>query len=222
MLPQPSLVITPSSCLVNAPPISVPLPSLVKSPNTIAAKSHNLVNGPQVHVFIRPNGLLHVLPPRVQKPLGDDPKPGRPPQARAGIHHAPQLVPRDPARGVDLLRVGVHVHVRARPAAHHQDVVHLVLAPRPAAHRLVLSEVVRRAVVQPREVLERPSGHLRGRDAELVLQLAHGGALGAGHGAAGDVLGGVHLRGLVPVQRVRAARVGPHAGERDLGCRALL
>jgi hypothetical protein len=37
---------------------------------------------------------------------------------------------------------------------------------------------------------------LLGRDAELVLQLAHCRALGARHGAVGDALGGVHLRAV--------------------------
>jgi hypothetical protein len=59
-------------------------------------------------------------------------------------------------------------------------------------------------------------GQLRRRDAQLVAQLPHGRVLDAGHGAASDVRGRVHLRRVLPVQRVAAARVGPHTGEGHL------
>ena len=74
--------------------------------------------------------------------------------------------------------------------------------PRPATHRLVLRELVRGAVVQAGEVLERVGGHLFGGNPELVLELSDGGSLGAGDGSGGDVRVVVHFRGLVAVQGV--------------------
>ena len=67
----------------------------------------------------------------------------------------------------------------------------------------------------PRQVLEPVDGGLAARDAELVLELA---ARGDAHAALPFLL--AFLRKVV--ERVRAARVRPHVGERDLLARALL
>mmetsp|Transcript_13629 Transcript_13629/g.28809 ORF Transcript_13629/g.28809 Transcript_13629/m.28809 type:complete len:203 (-) Transcript_13629:51-659(-) len=88
-----------------------------------------------------------------------------------------------------------------------------MLAPAPV--RPLAGRRHARAVVQPRQELEGLAGNQRRCDPKLVLQLSHRGV----DSARGQALGGVrqllHLARLVPVERVRAARVGPHAREGD-------
>ena len=96
-----------------------------------------------------------------------------------------------------------------------------MLPPRASRDGLILREFIGGAVVQPREVSKLIERDRLGLDAELVLQLAHRRALRAEDAAVRDALGSVHLGGFVPVERVRAAGVGPQRRERGLGARAL-
>lgn len=77
--------------------------------------------------------------------------------------------------------------------------------------------VARGLVVYPREEVELVQRHLFFLDAQLVVQLALRRPLDAHDG-----VGQVRARLGRHAQRVRAARIGPHVGERDLLRRALL
>jgi hypothetical protein len=99
------------------------------------------------------------------------------------------------------------------------EVINLVLAPRRVGP---VCERVGGPVVHAAHVFEASRGQLRRLDPKLVLQLAPRGGEDADGFRLGGVARRVHLIWGLPVQRVRAAGVGPHPREGHLRRRPLL
>ena len=156
--------------------------------------------------------LDHGIPPFKQHALTDKAEPRRkleiPPltHLRLGItEQLPHLLLAHPRRVAHL----VHIYSQLGRSTDEENIVDLVLAP---------LAVRGREVVDAGEKVKGGGGHLRGRDAEFVTELALGGAFGAL-----DAGGEVAVAGFGGVgQWVRAAGVGPHVGEGDLFAGALL
>mmetsp|Transcript_14506 Transcript_14506/g.43587 ORF Transcript_14506/g.43587 Transcript_14506/m.43587 type:complete len:789 (-) Transcript_14506:136-2502(-) len=182
----------------------------------VLARGVEAVDGAHVHVLVGGKRGVEVLPPRGHEALHDDAEPGRPQQPRARLHHVLQLLEGDPLGVLHLLRVRVDLHV---VHLREEDVVDLVLSP---GALLAVRDHVGGPVVHAREELHGLHRHVAGADAELVVELAHGGALHAGHAPERHIQRRVHLGGVEAVERVRAARVRPHVREGDLVRRALL
>ena len=165
-----------------------------------------------VAVDVGRHRLGQVVPPPAvgdQPPMSNEAEPGREQQGLV-VHHVQQLLLGHPLDGVDLVGVGLDGQLVLGRDGEEQDVVDLVLAPRTL---LAVRDGIGRPVVEAGEELELGDGNLRGGDAQLVLELADGGILGAGDGAVGHILGTVDLGRRHAVQRMRAAGVGP-----DLEC----
>ena len=110
------------------------------------SRLHHLVNRLDVDVLVE---RVQVGPPRIQELLGDDPKPRTPSQPTGLVHHRLKFACSHPLRVVDLFRVNRHRQRLARARDFRkQNVIHLVLAPRPS-HRLIriLGELIRGAVM---------------------------------------------------------------------------
>jgi hypothetical protein len=125
------------------------------------------------------------------------------------LEHGPQLVGGDVFVGLDLVGVDVKVDGGLR----EQDVVdccgsahHSFPGRGPLTLVFTPLSIARRLVVDPRQELEDLRGHLVGRDAELLVQLALGRTLDAHDGG---IKFGTGLTG--DAERVRAAGIGPHA-----------
>jgi len=137
--------------------------------------------------------VIQILPPAHQPCVGDETEPGRELHADPLLlgQQVRQLAARHVQHARDLVGIGGQLDV----SAEDEDVVHLVLAP--------LAALARRAVVHPRDVLERRLGHLLWSDAQLNAESPPGGSNRAF--TALDLAGNV--------ERVAAARVGQHPRE---------
>ena len=154
------------------------------------------------------HGLGQVVPPPAvgdQPAVGNEAEPGGEQQGLV-VHHLQELRFGHPLDVVDLVGMGLDGQLVLGRDSEEEDVVDLVLPPRTL---LAVRDGVGRPVVQAGEELELGRGDLGGGDAQLVIELADGGVLGAGDGAVGHVLGTVDLGRRHAVQGVGAAGVGP-------------
>lgn len=132
-----------------------------------------------------------VGPPLGEEAFGDDSEPGGPEQVGRGGHELLQLGEGDVLNGIDLVGVGFEGEGGGGDLE-EEDVVYFVFAPFGGG---AVSDGVSSPIMQAGQELEVLDGHLRGRDAEFVFQLADGRAFDALDGAGGDVLRGVDLGG---------------------------
>lgn len=160
--------------------------------------------------------VVEVAPPLEQEGVADKLEPWGKDQGLV-FEHQLQISLTDVLVVLDLIVVCVDGEVLG--GSEDQDVVYLVLTPLAVGAAAAL-------VVDTGKVLDVFDGDLVDRHTKLVLELALGGPFGT-HNARREVCGLVAVLGTNPelvteAERVRAACVGPHAGERDLLVRPLL
>ena len=176
------------------------------------------MDGGGIEVGVGGEGGGKVGPPLGEEAFGDDSEPGGPEQAGGGVHEFFKLRQGDVLSGVDFIGVALDGEGGGGDLE-EEDVVYFVLAP---FGRGAVGDCISCPVMQAGQELEFFNGHLRGRDTELVFELADGRAFDALDCAGGDVLGGVDFGGAEAAQGVGAAGVRPNLGEGNLGCGALL